>query len=58
MTLAAIQRMVRAAIRAARKEGAPEVQVTIAGDSATLRIPLAPDMPHDKEVAKGTEIVL
>jgi hypothetical protein len=57
MTLAEIQRMISAAIRAARKERAPEVQVTI-GD-ATVRIPLSPDMPtHDKQLAEGSEIVL
>jgi hypothetical protein len=42
MTLAEINRMIRAAIRAARKEGADEVEVKI-GDDATVRIPLAPD---------------
>jgi hypothetical protein len=58
MTLAEINRMIRAAIRAARKEGAREVEVKI-GDEATVRIPLAPDMPaSDKQVAKGGEIVL
>jgi hypothetical protein len=41
MTLAEINRMIRAAIRAARQEGAHEVEVTIAGE-ATVRIPLAP----------------
>ena len=40
MTLAQIKRMIRATIRAARQEGAPEVVVTI--DDATVRIPLAP----------------
>jgi hypothetical protein len=44
MTLAEINRMIRAAIRAARKEGAAVVEVTI-GDEATVRIPLAPDKP-------------
>jgi hypothetical protein len=57
MTLAEINRMIRAAIRAARKEGAPEVQVTI-GDEARVRIPLVPDAPHDKSVAESREIVL
>jgi hypothetical protein len=56
MTLAAINRMIRAAIRAARQEGAAEVQVTI-GDEATVRIPLVPNNP-DKQVAETTEIVL
>jgi hypothetical protein len=53
MTLAEIQRMIRAAIRAARKEGAPEVEVKI-GDEAIVRIPLAPEKP----VAESEEIVL
>lgn len=53
MTLAEIHRMIRAAIRAARKEGASEVQVTI-GDEATVRIPLASEKP----VAKSAKIVL
>jgi hypothetical protein len=44
MTLAEINRMIRAAIRAARQEGAPVVEVKI-GDDATVRIPLAPDKP-------------
>jgi hypothetical protein len=44
MTLAEINRMIRAAIRAARKEGAAVVEVTI-GDEAIVRIPLAPDKP-------------
>ena len=58
MTLAEINRMIRAAIRAARKEGLSEVQVTIGGE-ATVRIPLAPDMPaSDKQVADGGDIVL
>ena len=57
MTIVEINRMIRAAIRAARKEGAAEVQVTIGGE-ATVRIPLSPDMPEDKEVADGREIVL
>ena len=53
MTLAEIHRMIRAAIRAARKEGAPVVEVKI-GDEATVRISLAPDKP----VAKSDEVVL
>lgn len=44
MTLAEINRMIRAAIRATRKEGVAVVEVTI-GDDATVRIPLAPDKP-------------
>jgi hypothetical protein len=52
-TLAATARMIRAAIRAARKEGAQVVEVTI-GDQATLRIPLAPEKP----VAERDEVVL
>ena len=55
MTLAEINRMIRAAIRAARQEGVSEVQVTIA--DATVRISLSPDVP-DKQVAEGQEIVL
>ena len=45
MTLAEIQRTIRAAIRAARKEGAAVVEVTI-GDEAMVRIPLALDEPN------------
>ena len=44
MTLAKINRMIRAAIRAAKQEGASVVEVKI-GDDATVRIPLAPDKP-------------
>jgi hypothetical protein len=57
VTLAAINRMIRAAIRAARQEGAAEVQVTI-GDEATVRIPLAPETPHDKQLAESQVVVL
>jgi hypothetical protein len=53
MTLAQIRRMIQAAIRAARMEGAPEVEVRI-GDEAIVRIPLAPNKP----VADTKEIVL
>jgi hypothetical protein len=53
MTLAEINRMIRAAIRAARKEGAHEVEVRI-GDDATVRIPLAPEKP----IAEPDEVVL
>ena len=53
MTLAEIHRMIRAAIRAAKKEGVQQVEVKI-GDEATVRIPLAPDKP----VAERGEIVL
>jgi hypothetical protein len=52
MTLAEINRMIRAAIRAARMEGAPVVEVKI--DDATVRIPLAPDEPLEE----GEEVVL
>jgi hypothetical protein len=45
--------MIRAAIRAARKEGVSEIEVTINGE-ATVRIPLAPDKP----IAEPEEIVL
>jgi len=44
MTLAEIRRMIQAAIRAARQEGAPEVEVKI-GDDATVRIPVSPKSP-------------
>jgi hypothetical protein len=53
VTLAEINHMIRAAIRAARQEGAPAVEVTIGGE-ATVRIPLAPDKP----IAAPEEIVL
>jgi hypothetical protein len=53
MTLAEIHRVIRAAIRAARKEGAREVEVKIS-DQATVRIPLAPD----KAGAEPEEVVL
>jgi hypothetical protein len=53
VTLAEINRMIRAAIRAARKEGAPVVEVKI-GDEATVRIPLAPEKP----IAEDEEVVL
>ena len=54
MTLAEINRMIRAAIRAARQEGASVVEVNI-GNEATVRIPLVPD---DKPIAEPEEIVL
>jgi hypothetical protein len=57
MTLAQINRMIRAAIRAARQEGAPEVQVTI-GDEATVRIPLVPDASDHKQLAGSQAVVL
>jgi hypothetical protein len=44
MTLPEIHRMIRAAIRAARQEGAPEVEVKI-GDETIVRIPLSPKSP-------------
>jgi hypothetical protein len=53
LTLAEINRMIRAAIRAARQEGAPVVEVQI-GDDATVRIPLVPDKP----IAEPDEVVL
>jgi hypothetical protein len=53
MTLAEIHRMIRAAIRAARREGALEVEVKI-DNEATVRIPLAPEKP----VAESGEIIL
>ena len=56
MTLAEINRMIRAAIRAARQEGASEVQVS--RDGTTVRIPLVPDTQSDKVVAESRNIVL
>lgn len=53
MTLAEFNRMIRAAIRAAKKEGAAVVEVKI-GNEATVRIPLVPDKP----VAESDEVVL
>jgi hypothetical protein len=44
MTLAEINRMIRAAIRAAKQEGALVIEVRI-GDGAMVRIPLAPKQP-------------
>jgi hypothetical protein len=54
MTLAELYRMIRAAIRAAKKEGASVVEVKI-GDDATVRIALA---PNDKPIAEPEEFVL
>jgi hypothetical protein len=53
MTLAEINRMIRAAIRAARQEGAAVVEVKI-NDEATVRIPLVADKP----IAEPDEVVL
>jgi hypothetical protein len=53
MTLAEIIRMIRAAIQAARKEGAAVVEVQI-NDAAIVRIPLTPEKP----VAESEEIDL
>jgi hypothetical protein len=53
MTLAEINRTIRATIRAARQEGAHEVEVKI-GDDATVRIPLAIDKP----LAESDPVVL
>jgi hypothetical protein len=47
-------RMIRAAIRAARKEGVPEVEVTF-GDGSTVRIPLT---APEKTLAETEEVVL
>lgn len=52
MTKAKIKRLVDAAIEAARKNGAPMVEVTI--DDATVKISLAPDKP----IAEPDEVVL
>jgi hypothetical protein len=54
MTLAEINRIIRAAIRAARKEGATVVEVKI-GNEATVRIPLAPDEPGDDNDASDLD---
>jgi hypothetical protein len=54
MTLVQINRMIRAAIRAARQEGASVVEVKIS-EEAIVRIPLVPD---DKPIAESKEIVL
>jgi Asp-tRNA(Asn)/Glu-tRNA(Gln) amidotransferase A subunit family amidase len=53
MTLAEIKRMIQAAIRAARQEGATVVEVKI-GDEAMVRIPLVPE----KALAVEEDIVL
>jgi hypothetical protein len=53
MTLAEINRTIRAAIRAAKQEGVYEVEVKI-GDDATVRIPLASDKP----IAETDTVVL
>jgi hypothetical protein len=47
------QAEIERAIRAARKAGAPAVEVRM-GDGVSIRIPLAPDKP----VAESEEIVL
>jgi hypothetical protein len=52
MTKAEIRRLVDAVIESARKNGVPEVEVTI--DEAMVRIPLAPDKP----IAEPDEVVL
>jgi hypothetical protein len=54
MTLAENIHMIRAAIRAARKEGVPEVEVTF-GDGSTVRIPLT---APEKTLAETEEVVL
>ena len=53
MTIAEINRMIRAAIRAARKEGAALIEVKI-GENATVRIPLTSDKP----IADADEVIL
>jgi hypothetical protein len=53
VTLAQIDRMIRGAIRAAKKEGVAEVEVKI-GDDASIRIPLAPE----KSLAESDPVVL
>jgi hypothetical protein len=52
-TLTEFRRKIRAIIRAAKQEGAPEVVLTVDGD--TVRIPLSPD---SKQLAETEEIVL
>ena len=54
MTLAQINRMIRAAIRAARQESVPVIEVKI-GEDATVRIPV---VPAETPVAESPEIVL
>jgi hypothetical protein len=51
-TLAEHMRMIRAAIRAARIEGAPELEVTF-GDGSIVRIPLTSE--GDKALIADTE---
>lgn len=56
MTKAEIERLVAAAIRAARKEGVlTKVRVEIVGDEASVEIPLSPD---DKPIAEDEQVVL
>ena len=57
-TLATNTRMIRAAIRAARKEGAQVVEVTF-GDGSFVRIPLtATAAEGHKQLAETEEVVL
>jgi hypothetical protein len=55
MTLAEINRMIRAAICAARREGARVIEVKIAAGEATFKIPLVPD---DKPITEDKPVVL
>jgi len=56
MTKAQIERLVAAAIRAARKEGVlTKVRVEIVGDEASVEIPLSPD---DTPIAEPDEVIL
>ncbi len=48
MTLAEINRMIRASIRAARQEGAPAIEVKV-GNDATVRISLVPTSDKSSE---------
>jgi hypothetical protein len=52
-TKAKIERLIDAAIEAARRQGVHEIEVKI-GDGTSVRIPLAPDKP----LADPGEIVL
>lgn len=55
-TLAENTRLIRAAIRAARKEGIAVVEVTC--DGSTVRIPLTPATTDDEKLAETEEVVL
>jgi hypothetical protein len=54
MTLAEIHRMIRAAIRAARKEGAPEVEIKIGDEAIVSRWFRDSDVVHYKTISSAT----